>query len=377
VYYRIATGITRILLVTALLGACTQTAPKPEPTMAQSESLWPEPVGVRQLAREGGGDRGLDAGLVIFDPGIPEDASTHSELELFPQIRKAEALYIPVMLADVLQQTNGWGVVRVYPQATLGVELIITGRILHSDGQRLALKIRAVDATGRQWLDRVYVDETQQDDFPVVAGEEPYADIYRAIANDLLQQQRQMSARELQEIRQLALIRYAEGLAPAAFSGYLSGDEATGLQLQRLPAEDDPMLARVHRIRNQEHLFIDHVDEQYVQLRDDMAGTYHLWRQYDREQAIFRTEYEQRVLQRGSQGRPGSYFAMQSAYDAYKWRKIQEQDLDELAGGFNNETLPTVMEANGRVFKLNGSLQNQYDQWRGILSQIFRLETGL
>ena len=34
------------------------------------------------------------------------------------------------------------------------------------------------------------------------------------------------------------------------------------------------------------------------------------------------------------------------------------------------------MEASGRVFRLSGTLQSQYNEWRSILRDIFALETG-
>ena len=54
-----------------------------------------------------------------------------------------------------------------------------------------------------------------------------------------------------------------------------------------------------------------------------------------------------------------------------------EQDLDELAQGFNNEVAPTVLKASGKVFRLTGTLDSQYREWRAILREIFSLETGL
>ena len=145
----------------------------------------------------------------------------------------------------------------------------------------------------------------------------------------------------------------------------------------RLPAEGDPMMGRVERIRNQEHLFVDTVDEQYVNLYEEMAPTYNLWRQYGREQAIYQQEYEAQAQTRERYGRRGSFTAMEQTYNMYKQIKIQEQDLDEMAQGFNNEVVPTVMEANGTVFRLSGTLETQYNEWRGILRDIFVLETGL
>lgn len=339
----------------------------------------PAPVGQVQLAVAGQASEEslLDVGLVIFDAGIPADKSTHSKLGVFPEIRKAEAQFMAVILRQVLINSNAWGVVRVLPQALASSELLLTGKILHSDGLRLVVHIRAYDATGRSWLNKVYVDESVPGDYPVVAGTDTYVDLYRQIANDLLAFKRGLAGRDLLQIGEVGVLRYAASLSPEAFAGYLQRDENGIYSLQRLPAQGDPMMARVDRIRNQEYLFIDTVDEQYATLYEEMAPTYHLWRQYGREQAIYREEYKERVANRESRGRRGTFIAMEQTYNAYKWSKIHEQDLDELALGFNNEVAPTVIEVSGKVFRLNGTLDSQYNDWRGILRQIFALETGL
>jgi hypothetical protein len=321
--------------------------------------------------------RYVDVGIVVFNPGIPVDASTHSKLGIFPEIRKAEAKYMPVVLRQTLIDTGEWGVVRVLPEALDSSELLVTGTIEHSDGQRLALRMVARDAAGTLWLDKVYTGTTTSAGYPVKADSDPYMDVYRRIASDLLDARRQMSDKQLADLRQIALMRYAITLAPEVFASYLGTTPEGTYTLLRLPAEDDPMLARVVRIRNQEYLFIDTVDEQYAQLAEAMAPTYNLWRQYSAEQAEYRDEYEARVSGRSSQGRRGSFVALEQTYNAYKWSKIHQQDLDELALGFNNEVAPTVMEVSGTVFKLSGGLDAQYTEWREILRRIFALETGL
>ena len=333
---------------------------------------------VNLLVADNPGDSAmLDVGLVIFDPGIPADPSSHSRQGIFPEIRKAEAQLVPVLLRRALVAANAWGVVRVLPEAQQSSELLITGKILHSDGLQLALRIRAIDATGRQWLDKVYLDEAGESDYPVRPGNDPYADLYAQVANDLLTFRRQLARQQLATIRQVALMRYAADLSAEAFGSYLQRDAAGIYSLVRLPAEGDPMMARVDRIRNQEHLFIDTVDEQYVELYDQMAPTYNLWRQYGREQALYKEEFQARAQSREHYGRRGSFVAMEQTYNTYKQIKIQEQDLDEMALGFNNEVTPTVMEASGRVFRLTGTLATQYGEWRRILREIFALETGL
>ena len=319
----------------------------------------------------------IDVGLVVFDPGIPPDKSTHRKQGIFPEIRKAEAKYMPVILRQVLIDSGHWGVVRVLPEALDSSELLVTGTILHSDGLRLKLQINARDASGVQWLDQVYWGSTVSADYPVKGSVDPYVDVYQQIAADLAAVRLGKSAKQLTTIRDIALMRYAIQLAPEVFSSYLKLMPDGHYTLLRFPAEDDPMLARVIRIRNQEYLFIDTVDEQYARLSEEMAPTYNLWRQYGAEQAIYKGEYQQRVSSRGSQGRRGSFTALEQSYNAYKWSKIHEQDLGELALGFNNEVAPTVMDVSGAVFELSGTLDSQYLEWRDILRRIFALETGL
>ena len=88
-------------------------------------------------------------------------------------------------------------------------------------------------------------------------------------------------------------------------------------------------------------------------------------------------DYQARASSKDRYGRRGTFVAMEQTYNAYRGVKIQEQDLDEMALGFNNEVAPTLMEVSGRVFRLNGTLDSQYTEWRGILREIFSLETGL
>lgn len=375
-----------LLLLFLCLGACGSTDEKVTDPALDAASDWPVAVGTVTLNRGRNvvDAARLDLGIIIFDPGVPKDASTHSKLGVFPKIRDVEAQYLPVVLRDALVASDNWGVVRVVPEDDETLELRVTGKIIHSDGEDLVVHIKAIDATGVVWLDRRYHDRTNGSDFPALANgapvqisDDPFADLYRQIANDLAQAKVQFTREQLENTRNVALLRYATSLSPEAFSGFLSREPEGDYVLQRLPAADDPMMTRVQRIRNQEYLFIDTVDEQYLGLYETMAPTYYLWRQYGRERAIFKAEYEQRAANRDSYGRRGSYIAMERTYNTFKNSKIQDQDLQELAGGFNNEVAPTVMEVSGRVFRLNGGLNTQYAEWREILRSIFALETGL
>ncbi len=319
----------------------------------------------------------LDVGLLVFDPGIPTDKAARSRLGIFPEIRKSEAKYMPVVLRDVLMQREGWGAVRVLPELMDSSELLVTGKILQSDGQQLSLQILAQDAAGVIWLDAVYEGSATPADYSGSPRSDPFIKVYENIASDLLQARERLGAARTSTIREIALLRYASALAPEVFDEYLALGESGDYTLQRLPARGDPMLERIVRLREQEYRFIDTVDEQYVNFSDAIAPAYLLWRQYSAEQAVFVDDFENRVLVRESRGRPGSFAALEQAYNTYRLSRIHAQDLDELALGFNNEVLPTSLDISGTVYKLSGTLEDQYGEWRDILQQIFALETGL
>lgn len=368
-----------LLVMMILLAGCSSNGRKTARETIEQTQDWPPPVTAAKLetARQADESRMLDLGLIVFDPGIPADESSHTERGIFPKIREVEARYLPVVLREALVESNKWGVVRVLPKDDKTLELRLTGKIIHSDGIDLVLYIRVIDATGRLWLDKIYRGRTMNSDYPVSSSGDPYRNIYRHIANDLGRLKSQLGPAELSRIRNVALLRYAVSLSPEAFAGFLAAEPGGEYFVQRLPAQDDPMMVRVQRIRNQEYLFIDTVDEQYVTLHDEMTATYNLWRQFSREQDIFKAEYQQRAAGKERYGQRGSFVAMQQTYNAFRKSKELDQGVQETAAGFNNEVAPTVMEVDGRVFRLSGGLDAQYAEWREILRSIFALETGL
>src|SRR5262249_25942807 len=104
----------------------------------------------------------LDVGVAVFDSGVPEGELDHDVLEglikqgTFVQIRRTEALYMAVLLRDTRQRSGNWGSVWVPPKDSPAADLSVDGKILHSDGDEVALHLHAVDATGHAWLDKDY-----------------------------------------------------------------------------------------------------------------------------------------------------------------------------------------------------------------------------
>lgn len=317
----------------------------------------------------------LQVAIVVFDPAIPPDAATHKANNVFPEVREAEARYYATVLRDTLIQRAVWGPVRVVPEPSLGFDLTIRSRLLRSDGLSLQLAVEAVDASETAWLSGQYVAHyTNSSDG---TRGEAFQQLFDDVARDLEAQLSARNAEAHQRLQQITLLRYASSLAPDAFADYLTKNAESQWELQRLPALDDPMLRRIARIRSYEDHFVDQADEQYAALAEEMRPVYAQWLKYRHEQAVFQAGYEARLETRQERvGRAGSFTALERSYNTYKWFKTQEQDMDELALGLHNEVNPTVMEVDGVMFRLGGSLRQQYQEWRDILARLFTLEQG-
>lgn len=316
----------------------------------------------------------LDLAIAVFDQGARESGA--DGMRVFPTVRKAESLLLPVMLSEVIEASGAWGVVRVVHSQDVFMPLVLEGEILRADGMVLELQIRLRGADGALLLDRRYRDEARETDYPVAMGDDAFGDIYRAIANDVHESVAALGEAQRRTLSRLSLMRFAAELSEASFGRFISKESADAYRLLSFPADGDPMLGRLARIRRQDELFIDTVDQQYSELREKVGDSYALWRQYSFELERFGESYRNSAAARKSSARRGSYAAMQQDYARYRKVKVQEDDLGDIVSGFAGESLETVLEVDDGVFRLSGSVGERYREWRRILSRIYSLETG-
>ncbi len=348
----------------------------------------------------------LDVNVVVFNPGVTEEAEPDEEEAVFPQVRKAEARYVPYVLRNTLEKTNQWGAVRVLPDPDPTAEITVTGTILQSDGFTMELDVVAYDVTGRVWLEETYEDTATQfayrDDIDYPG--DPFQDIYNRIANDLLAARQDFTTQELARIRTISELKYAAQLAPDAFGDHLSINDKGQVAINRLPADTDPMLQRVDRIRESEYLVIDTLDQQYGAFYRQMDPSYQSWRQYSYQETLAVADLKRSARARtvagvlgvlggaaatakssnpivrnvvGPSAALGGLSAIKQGYDTYKESALHRETLRELAASFDSEVKPLVVNVEGEVVKLDGSLEAQYRQWRELLRQIYAAEVGL
>jgi hypothetical protein len=331
------------------------------------------------LAADGRNASELNVSIVVFDPGVSEDPLSNRRSQVFPGIRQVEALLLPFLLRDTLVGTNEWGAVRIIPESDPAAELLVSGVIVRSDGNTMELQIRAVDATGHVWLDNSYAGVADFGDGTSEADSNPpgYQKLYEAIAEELQVARNLSSDEALTNIIDVSFLRYASQLAPSAFGDYLASSPDGMFRIQRLPAANDPMLERIERVRQVEYLLVDTVDEKFQELHTEIVSIYNLWHEYRRQYAQYQYDDEQWLRNATLNAPRGSYDSIRRLYDSYKWARISEQGRERRAEAFDNEVGPVVMEMESRVSELEQWLDQQYEEWRTILAEIFALETGL
>jgi hypothetical protein len=180
----------------------------------------------------------------------------------------------------------------------------------------------------------------------------------------------------MQNIRDVSRLVYANDLSPESFGHMLEQDGNGQLQVISLPAENDPMLARVEDMRLRHHVFIDTVDEYYEALHDEMQQAYVMWRRHAYDQEEQEGALAPEPISQDFFSSSSGYLTMTQRYNRFRWSKIYQQEFRELAAGFNQELAPAILELNEQVHGLSGTMEEQYIQWRRILRQLFELETG-
>lgn len=325
------------------------------------------------------GAEALNVSISVFDAGVPDDRSLHRNLEIFPRIRAIEAHFLPFVLRETLVATGEWGAVRVVTGPDDAAEVGISGSIVQSDGERLELRVQAVDASGRLWFDRSFAsdlaDESEQPGDK--EQQSPFQPLYDEIAVTMQEARSHLDEQALARIREISLLRYAVELAPSAFGTYLESDLEGRYTLVRLPARDDPMLDRIERIRLTEYVITDTVDAKYRELHEEIASTYALWREYRRKSLLYDEQNARRAEKTKSEAPKGSYTGIRNLYDNYKWDRVTAQEQDRLAIAFNNEVGPVVDAMEARIADLEAWVDAKYAEWHRLLEQVFEAEAEL
>ena len=343
----------------------------------------------------------LDVGVGIFNPGT--DALSIKEEGLFPEIREAEARFIPFKLMETLQHTGNWGVVRVIPERLSEVDLWVDGEILKSDGEDLWLQITVEDSSKKRWFSKKYTGLAGKYSYDSTTANrsEPFQKVYNQIANDMLAYRNQFDAGEIRNIRTVTELKFARDFSPEVFHEHLGVTEKGRLYVNRLPAAGDQSMRQIRQIRERDYIFVDTLQQYYASFVKQMEEPYREWREafYLESQALKEVKSEANarliggalavlagILAQGVDSRTArtagwvgigaGASAIQSGLQKREEAKIHVEALEEVSASLDSEIQPHSIDLEDRTVTLTGTVSEQYGQWRKILKEIHTTETG-
>jgi hypothetical protein len=362
-------------------------------------------VNAIQASSEVPADQLLDVAVVLFDENVPKDEKVQEKQRIFPDVRKAESRYLAMQLRNTLEGTGQWGQVRVVPPDSNSLDVQVSGKILESTGSALRLDVHVSDATRREWYHKEYQQPADTRSYKDNAGRtrDPFQNIYSEIANDMLAYREKMVVADLQAVRRVSELRFAGDLAPYAVKSYLATDKKGIYSVSRLPADEDPVFARMDRIRERDYALLDTINEHYSVFADNMSEPYTNWRRYSYAEIEAEDDAKRQSLTRkllgaaaivgglvgGSQSNTyvgqaaataavfGGAYAVKSGFDKGAEVKMHSESLKQLGESFQSEVQPMVVEVEGKTVQLKGTAEEQYREWRSLLKDLYENETGI
>jgi len=383
-----------VVLAAGLAGCVTQeTLPQPLSVARKAEAGVAEP----QL---------LDVGVGVFDPNVPPSEKEQMSEGIDPDVRTAEARFMPVLLSKTLQDTGYWGQVRVVPRGLTDFDLYVDGKILVSNGEQLKLAIDATDATGHVWLSKTYEGEpdTRAYKSGATTTRDPFQNLYVQIADDLAAVRAKLKPVDFNRIRDVSRLRFDSELAPFAYQGYLQKQRDGSYRVLRLPATDSPLDERLVQVRERDYALLDTLDDQYQLSAEKITESYVNWRRSNyselEEQSDLKRSAALRMLlgaaavvggiaaatSSGSSaatqvaGSIGAYAGIEAFKSGMGQRaeaKAHAESLKQQTESFSAEVAPINVEVEGRVVELRGTGEQQFLEWRRLLKELYQNETGL
>ena len=346
----------------------------------------------------------LDVGVAIFDPGIDELDDDQEQLTNH-QVRLAESRYAPYLLSATLQRAANWGIVRLMPNANSPMDVFINGVILESNGETMSMRVSVSDSTGRQWYQKEYEQAISQFSYDPSQRQQndPFQVLYNNIANDLLEwRQKNISEPDITEIRTVSEMLFAKRFSSQVFDSYLAQDRNGVYQITSLPSDDDPLLQRIRDIRERDFMFIDTVQDYYATYVRQMRLPYDSWREQSYHETIELRELEASARRRfiagaatvvagiaaatqgsnygtqigGAAAVGAGAYLIRSGFDKRAEAQMHMEALEELGQSLEDEVAPQVISLEDRSITLTGSVEEQYEQWREILADLYAAEVG-
>jgi len=358
----------------------------------------------------------FDVSIVVFNPGL-SDQKSYGEDGVWPELRRAESMYMAVQLRDILAKSQAYGAVRVTPDSYSSSDIYINATILKSNGEKVSIGVQATDSSGQNWISKKYSHTVKPIAFNNPRNKDangdlqidPYKEIYLKINSDILKyMNRRVKPGQADMINTITDIRFAQNFAPNAFSDILTkrtvnkaGASYSRYGLNGKPDALDPMMKRIKNIQLRDQMFIDTMQVHYDGFSSDMTSSYKVWQEQSFGEAVAARAASSAAFWQGvgavivvaatvaaagdcdsaacarNTGAVGGVVAgdiLRKSFKNSAEAKVHRDALNEIAASIDGSLSPSVIEMEDTTVTLTGTVAEQSSQWRSILQNIYNAE---
>jgi len=377
-----------VLIFTLLITSCATTTPITSYTYQELE------LQGNELSNK------LDINIVELNPGLLDTDVASRDAGIWPELRRAEARRFAVKLSKSLNESNAFAAVGVTTSKDYLSDIVISGKVIVSNGEDVHLSITAEDSTGNKLINKTYKHRSNEYFYQNIRNKDldPFDPLYRAIAGDLITA---LSKRNLSEIELITDLRFASRLNSDEFNDTLEYSN-NKYELGFVPASNDPMFLRAQNVQLKDLTFRNEMQKHYISFSDEMEDSYKVWQEAALTASKSKREAEARAATQAVFGVLLMAAAASSAndYDSYDYNygaiaaatvgasllvsasgnaqeaKVHESTINEISLSFDGEIAPKVVEMEGLQVKLEGSIENQFSQWQTVLGNIYESESS-
>ncbi len=360
----------------------------------------------------------LDVAVPVFNPGLPKlkggglDYKAVNDKGIWPQLRRSEAKRFAVQTKKSLENIGAFGAVSVVPTPSASADLYLLGAIDHSDSEVVRITATVMDSAGHIWGTKQFEHEVSVGFFRDALNKEkdPYEPVFKQIGDYVYDLLNKKTAVEKQALKDMTKIRYALHYSPEAYGQYVQSKvvndrtfgKHTEFTLTGLPSKNDRMMRRISALGNQEQMFIDRLQDQYLAFDADTEEPYRSWQKETLPEAIAAREAKGKrnvgaalatalavtglILHDNSNSRAGgigaiaaaagAVFVAKGAFENSGKMKVHKESIDEMGENLDITLSPSVMKFDDKTVELTGTASEQYEQWKAHLHKIYQLESG-
>ena len=368
----------------------------------------------------------LKVAVPVLGTGVDEFSDELEKEGIWPGLRKTETIRSATKIRDALFDLNQFESVVVFPDTSISADLYVLGSIRESTGEIMSIEWQLVDATGKIWIRKKKethrVPPGWHERFGGT-GIDPFQELYRKIAysvykelkkyarkHDTVVKQNRKRARDgqspkLSELDRIVAIRelvMAQYFAPEIYGDAIaekkSSRSSSRLTLQYLPDKSAQEWTRIESFRQRDETFTLLMNDYYNTFRAKVDPSYELWLK-----DIYPIARETRILRRqanvekalgvvtliaaasaakdadstGKRDRAiavgaavGSTLLIKGFIDSAR-SKEQLEIFNETARSYHDSFNPISVELAGKTITLQGTAQEQFAQWRGLLRDFY------